>query len=141
MKVLYYFRHMDSSEALKFDFERKMESMENLIQASTPVHVTFTVENNIHKVHVGLYARNHTRVEVEEESDEMHKSIDFIIDNLKRVLSREKQKQVNHHLDNGDRFAAAASAQEEEAPALDIDEFDYEEFETATPEANSAAAR
>lgn len=137
MKVLYYFRHMDSSEALKFDFERKIEGMENLIQASTPTHVTFSVDNNIHKVHVGLYARNHSRIEVEEESDEMHKSIDLVIDNLKRVLSREKKKQVSHHQDQPDRFVAAATAQ---APILDaIEEFDYEEFESATPEANMAA--
>jgi hypothetical protein len=73
---------------------------------------------------------------VEEQSDEMHKTIDLVIDNLKRVLAREKQKQVDHH-QSQDRFVEAAAAAE---PAMaDVEEFDYEEFESATREANTAA--
>ncbi len=107
MKFQYSFRHMESSEALKYDFERKMANgMEPLIQTSSPITVTFIVENNQHKVHVELHARNHALIEVTEVSEDMHKSLDLAVDTLYKKLTREKSKQVKHN-GRGDRFETA----------------------------------
>lgn len=126
MNFHYYFRHMSSSDALKYDFERKMAGMENLIQPSKPIHVTFSVEADVHKVHVGLHARNNHTVEVEEMSDDMYKSLDLVMDNLHRQLSREKDKMLRHN-GKADPFAEAA-APEAHSPA---DDFVEEEFAPA----------
>lgn len=125
MNFHYYFRHMSTSEALKYDFERKMASgMESLIQTSNPVHVTFSVEGTVHKVHVGLHARNNTLIEVEELSEDMHKSLDRVMDNLHRQLSREKDRMLRHKTD---RFAEVAVSPSRN-PA---DDFVDEEFAAA----------
>lgn len=123
MKVLYYFRHMSSSEALKYNFARKAAGLETLIQSSTPVYVTFAVENDIFKVHVGLHARNNNRIELEEASEDMYKSIDLVIDSLKRQLTREKGKQVEHHPHNNSYPESPSLT----SPADEI----IDEFETA----------
>jgi|GEM_PF-6473389 ribosomal subunit interface protein len=118
MKFQYSFRHMESSEALKYDFERKMANgMEPLIQTSSPIAVTFIVENNQHKVHVELHARNHVLIEITEVSDEMHKTIDLAVDTLYKKLTREKSRQVKHG-GRVDRFEAARSA----SPQTDTDD-------------------
>lgn len=126
MNFHYYFRHMNSSDALKYDVERKMAGMESLIQTSNPIHVTFSVEADVHKVHVGLHARNNATVEVEEQSDDMHKSLDLLMDNLHRQLSREKDRMLAR---NGkpDPFADVAAPM----PPNPADDFVEEEFTPA----------
>lgn len=126
MNFHYYFRHMTSSDALKYDFERKMAGMESLIQTSRPIHVTFSVEADVHKVHVGLHARNHTAIEVEEMSDDMHKSLDLVIDNLHRQLSREKDRMLRHS-SKVDPYVEAAAP----VPSNPADDFVEEEFAPA----------
>lgn len=126
MNFHYYFRHMASSDALKYDFERKMAGMESLIQTSNPIHVTFSVEADVHKVHVGLHARNNTLVEVEEQSDDMHKSLDLVMDNLHRQLSREKDRMLRYN-SKADPFAEVAAPM----PPNPADDFVEEEFTPA----------
>ncbi|RYZ55098.1 MAG: ribosome-associated translation inhibitor RaiA [Proteobacteria bacterium] len=109
MNVMHYFRHMDSSDALKYEVEQRLSGLEPLIQTSTPIHVTFSVGGDRYTVHVGLHARNNSHVEVEEKSDDMHKSIDMAFESLKRVVTREKEKQVHHH-EKRDPFAMQAQA-------------------------------
>jgi putative sigma-54 modulation protein len=126
MNFHYTFRHMTSSDALKYSFERKMAGMENLIHTSHPIHVTFSVDADVHKIHVGLHARNNAILEVEEMSDDMHKSLDRVVDSLHRQLSRIKDKMLRHNT-NADPFVEAL-APKAENPA---DEFVEEEFATA----------
>lgn len=97
MNIQYYFRHMSSSEALKYAFESKVgPAMESLIQVSSPIRVTLSVENDLRKVHVSMHARNHSLIEAEEVSEDMLKSIDLLMDTLHRRLTEEKDRQVNH---------------------------------------------
>ncbi len=127
MKVQYYFRHMDSSNALMYEFEHKTENLEPLIQTSSPINVTFMVENGQHKIHVELHARTHTLIELTEVSEDMHKSIDLVVDTLTKALTREKSKQTHHHVKQ-DRFQAAMAAStvtvsdDEFFDDLDVDE-------------------
>ncbi|MBC7660014.1 MAG: ribosome-associated translation inhibitor RaiA [Chitinophagaceae bacterium] len=107
MNIMHHFRHMDSSDALKYEVNQRLEVLEPIIQSSTPIHVTFSVAQEIYTVHVGLHARNNSHVEVEESSDDMHKSIDMAFDSLNRVVKREKEKQTNHHI-KMDPFAVTA---------------------------------
>jgi len=126
MNFHYYFRHMTSSDALKYDVERKMAGMESLIQTSSPIHVTFLVEADVHKVHIGLHARNTTVIEVEELSDDMHKSLDLVMDTLHRQLTREKDRMLRHN-SKADPFAEAAAP----LPSSPADDFVDEEFTPA----------
>jgi ribosomal subunit interface protein len=126
MNFHYYFRHMASSDALKYDTERKLAGMESLIQNSLPIHVTFSVDADVHKVHVGLHARNRTLIEVEEESDDMHKSLDLVMDNLHRQLSREKDRLLRYN-SKADPFVEAATP----LPPNPADDFVEEEFAPA----------
>ncbi|HYX35890.1 MAG TPA: ribosome-associated translation inhibitor RaiA [Oligoflexus sp.] len=126
MNFHYYFRHMTSSEAMKYDTERKMAGMESLIQTSMPIHVTYSVDADLHKVHVGLHARNRTLIEVEEVSGDMHKSLDMVMDNLHRQLSREKDRLLRHN-SKADPFVEVAAPM----PRDPADDFVEEEFAPA----------
>ena len=97
MKFLHYFRHMKSSKGLSLDFERKFEGFASLIQTSSPVHVTFSIENGQYHIHVGLHAKNNRPIEADQTSEDMHKSIDLIIDKLHHLLSREKDKVLSQY--------------------------------------------
>jgi ribosome-associated translation inhibitor RaiA len=89
---------MRTSEALQANFERKVAgAIEPLIQASSPIRVTFLVEHDLFKIHVELHARDHSLVEVKEASDDMQKTIDLAVETLFGILSRSKDKQVQHH--------------------------------------------
>lgn len=126
MKFLYSFRHMDSSNALMYYFEEKMSTgMEALIQTSSPINVTFIVENGEHKIHVELLARNHALIEVTEASEEMHKTIDLSVDTITKMLTRQKSKQTHHHV-KMDRFEAALAASTVAAADVAEDETDFE---------------
>jgi ribosomal subunit interface protein len=103
-----------------------MAGMESLIQTSSPIHVTFLVDADVHKVHIGLHARNTTVIEVEESSEDMHKSLDLVMDTLHRQLTREKDRQLRYK-SNEDPFVEAAVALSPN-PA---DDFVDEEFATA----------
>lgn len=109
MNIIHYFRHIDSSEALKSAVEQRAAALKPLIIESLPIHVTFTVEGVEHTVHIGLHARNNTQVEVEETSDDMYKSLDMAFDSLTRVVTREKEKQTHHHV-KVDPFAKTEAA-------------------------------
>ncbi|MES2746319.1 MAG: HPF/RaiA family ribosome-associated protein, partial [Bdellovibrionota bacterium] len=75
--------------------------------------------------------RNNNHVHVEESSDDMYKSIDAAFQDLKRVLTREKEKQVDHHV-KADPFVATALAAAavtygiEEADAIDAEDVIHE---------------
>ncbi|WP_176736645.1 ribosome hibernation-promoting factor, HPF/YfiA family [Oligoflexus tunisiensis] len=126
MNFHYTFRHMKSSDALKYDFERKMAGMENLIQTSLPIHITFSVDADVHKIHVGLHARNNAILEAEEMSDDMHKSLDLVMDNVHRQLSREKDRMLRYN-SKADPFVEAAAP----LPPNPADDFVEEEFAPA----------
>ncbi len=98
MRFQYSFRHMRTSEALQANFERKVAgAIEPLIQASSPIRVTFLVENDLFKMHVELHARDHSLVEVKEASGDMQKTIDLAVETLFGILTRSKDRQVAHH--------------------------------------------
>ncbi len=134
MNTMYYFRHMDSSEALKYEIEQRLVGLEPLIQTSTPIHVTFSVSHDSYTVHIGLHARNNSHVEVEEKSDDMHKSIDMAFESLRRVVTREKEKQTHHHI-KIDPFIAQAKAAA--VITKEIDELEYVDAEQILRQANA----
>ncbi len=127
MNIQYYFRHLGSSDALKYQIEQRVAALEPLILTTTPIHVTFSVANNQNTVHIGLHARNNSQIDIEESSDDMYKSIDMAFEALNRAVTREKEKQTHHHL-KIDPFAAseraslAVNRQKEEAEAIDADQ-------------------
>lgn len=124
MNIMYYFRHIDSSEALKSQVEQRVAALEPLILKTTPIHVTFAIENGQNYVHIGLHARNNSQVDVEETSEDMYKSLDMAFESLTRRVTREKEKQVQHHIkidpfQANARAAASATEEVEEEEAID----------------------
>lgn len=137
MKFQYSFRHMESSKALMYEFERKMsQGLEPLIQTSSPIQATFIVENGEHKIHVELHARNHALIEVTEVSEDMRKTLELLFDTLTKTLTKEKAKQTQHHV-KVDRFQAAMAASTVgaglEVPEDEDDFFDAEADEGSLP--------
>ncbi len=127
MNFQYYFRHMTSSDALKYEVEKKMSSgLEGLILSSTPIHVTFSIEAGQCKIHVGLHARNNALIEAEAVTDDMHKSVDEVMDTLHRLLSQEKDRLLRHQT-KVDPFREAFPP----TPVSEKDDFVEEEFAPA----------
>ncbi len=126
MNIQYYFRHIGSSDALKAQIAERVATLEPLILSSTPVHVTFSVANNLQTVHIGLHARGNSQIEVEESSEDMYKSIDMAFDTLSRAVTREKEKQTHHHLkldpfEMSLKASVAVNKEREDSEAIDAE--------------------
>ena len=97
MQFKHYFKHMDVSEALKTDVEEKISGrLGHFLDPSSIVHVNYKVENQTHCIHIGLHATDHAAIEAEEQSEDMHKSLEMALDNLERQLRKHKEKVIDH---------------------------------------------
>ena len=135
MNYMYYFRHMESSDALKFEIEQKLAGLESLLQPSTPIHVTFDLVNGFYTVHVGLHARDNSHVQVDVKSDDMYKSIDQAYEAIRRQVTRVKEKQVQHHVKD-DPFVSTEQAANAVTHQLNDDEAVDAEYVIAAHQLN-----
>ena len=97
MQFKHYFKQMDVSEALKNDVEEKIKGrLLHFLDANSIIHINYKVEKQCHCLHIGVHAADHVAIEVEEETQDMHKSLELILDRLERQLRKHKEKVINH---------------------------------------------
>lgn len=95
METRYFFRHMPVSEALQTFTDQKLESIANSIHDSFPVNVTIEQDAMKWTVKVSCHSLDKHLTEVHAQTDEVHKSVDQMIDKLSKVLRRRKDKKVH----------------------------------------------
>lgn len=91
MQVSVTFRNIESTEALKAYAEEKLEHVRKVVLKPLDAHVILSVEKFRHTAEVTITANGETLVGIEETED-MYKSIDKVMDKLTRQARRSKEK-------------------------------------------------
>lgn len=89
-------RHVSVTPAMKEYAREKILKCEKFRPSLQHVHIIMDVEKIRHKVEINASASRHINVHVEDESDDMYKSIDLCFDKLSQQMRKHKGK-VQHH--------------------------------------------
>ncbi|SMF40902.1 ribosome hibernation-promoting factor, HPF/YfiA family [Pseudobacteriovorax antillogorgiicola] len=101
MDFQFYFKKMESSEALKLLARKKLtDQLFKIMGTPSKVHLTFFVEGNAQSAHCSITTRNGTKLYAEATSDNMYNAIDLLCHKLfaqvqrckTRVLSKQKRR-------------------------------------------------
>ena len=95
MQVSVTFRNIEPTEALKTYATEKLEHVKKVVVKPIEAHVILSVEKFRHKAEVTIVASGETLVG-EEQSDDMYKSIDKVMDKVTRQARRAKEKAHSH---------------------------------------------
>ena len=91
------FRNIDSSDAIKVYAEDKLSrSLLKFIHQDTIAHVILKVEKHTHIAEVTFNWRG-KEVSAKEESEDLYKAIDLLVDSLSTQLRKLKEKLTQHH--------------------------------------------
>jgi putative sigma-54 modulation protein len=87
MGIAITFRHMDSTEALKTYVHDKLERVQKYLRAPLDAHVTLFQERHqfVAEMHVQASGKIY---QAQHHSDDMYKSIDFVIDKVEHQISK-----------------------------------------------------
>jgi putative sigma-54 modulation protein len=89
-------RHMDLTDALREHAHAKVES--DLIDPRVEsVHVILDVQRTTHKAEVVLQGKQHIRLEADESSEDMYKSIDRAVEKMAKQLKKIHDKVIDNH--------------------------------------------
>lgn len=90
------FRNIDATDGLKTHAEGKLQKLDKYLERPISLHVIFNVEKTEHIVEINLQA-NGSKYIVSERSSDMYASIDGAIAKLQKQLSRERERNKDHH--------------------------------------------
>lgn len=120
MDIRYTFIHMDVSEAVKeYTGKKILEKIDRFVTKPIDVHITFSVEKKAHKAHCSVRGGDGFNCEVEFVSEDMHASVDKMVDKLYAQLKKHKDI-LKHHKDHG----SVRHMEQAETPAETIDASD-----------------
>lgn len=122
MKVSIYFRDMKNSDALEELMEKKLSKLDRYFKSEAEAKVTMsTIKRTNFKVEV-LIPFNGLFLRAEETSDDMHKSVDKVVDKLERQLRKYKTRIEKRHTQGSVRHPSFNEEAFEDEAAYDSDE-------------------
>ena len=89
-------RHVAITDAIKAHVYAKLFAVLQEFPQVEHAHVVLDTQKFRHIVEVTVQAKNHVKVEAQEVSDDMYKSIDQVVDKVNRQLRKFRDKCVNH---------------------------------------------
>ena len=95
MQLLFTFRHMDATEALKKRVGQKAARLEKYLEKESEIHAILHTERHSQHIELVIHAPGPT-LAVEQSSDDMYTAIDLVMDKAERLLVRRKEKLKNH---------------------------------------------
>ena len=87
MGIAITFRHMESTEALKNYVHDKLERVQKYLRAPLDAHVTLVQERHQFVAEMLIQASGKT-YQARHDSDDMYKSIDFVVDKVEHQISK-----------------------------------------------------
>ena len=91
------FKHIDATEPLREYATEKLENCLNkFVHQETKVHLVLEVEKHRQIAEISLHSYG-TDFTAKEESENMYKSIDGIVETIGKQLRRRKDKVTAHH--------------------------------------------
>ena len=96
LEVSYYFKGMDTSEAVREYAEKRSQKFEKYISSPTQVKWNFEVQHDSH--HAKCHLSNGQVNDVADAtSNDMYQSIDTAMEKLAHQLQKQKEKLTSHH--------------------------------------------
>ena len=93
----FVFKNMSSSAAVEGHTTKKIQdSIMRYVTKPKQVHVTFSVDRHLHKVHIILNAGDGFRTDVHGETTDMYASIDEAAQKLEKQMRKHKEKLKDH---------------------------------------------
>lgn len=124
MKVSIYFRDMKNSDALEDLMEKKLSKLDRYFKSEADAKVTMSMFKKTNfKVEV-LIPFNGLFLRAEETTDDMHKSVDKVVEKLERQLRKYKTRIEKRHTKESVRFPDFNEAAFEGADGFDAYESD-----------------
>lgn len=84
------------SETLMQLTTEKFERLYKLAPNITKIHVTFSTDNLIHTAEAEIHIPKTNPVFAEAKTEDMYKSVDFLVDKLAKQLAKRKEKISDH---------------------------------------------
>ncbi|MGI6488890.1 MAG: ribosome-associated translation inhibitor RaiA [Syntrophomonadaceae bacterium] len=84
-------RNIQVTEALKDYAEKRLSKLERFIDENRVAHVSLSVEGDSHRVEVTI-PLNGVILRGEEDSEDMYRSVDLVVDKLERQINKHKTK-------------------------------------------------
>ena len=94
MNITITFRPMDGSDAVKHHISSKLAKLQKFLRAAMNAQATVSVDGLVHTVEVSISSGG-ARYHATERSQDMHASIDLVLDKLERQIHSEKDSQVS----------------------------------------------
>jgi putative sigma-54 modulation protein len=89
-------RNGAGSEALMQKTQEKFERLYKLAPKITKIHVIFNMDKLVHVAEAEIHLPRTEPVYAEGRSEDMYKSVDFLIDKLVKQLAKHKDKTREH---------------------------------------------
>ncbi|MBU4200881.1 MAG: ribosome-associated translation inhibitor RaiA [Verrucomicrobia bacterium] len=89
-------RHVAITDAIKAHVYAKLAGVLQEYPQVEHAHVVLDTQKFRHIVEVTIQAKNHVRLEAQDVSDDMYKSIDQVVDKVDRQLRKSREKRTNH---------------------------------------------
>ena len=87
MTIAITFRHLASSDAIKSYIHDKLERVQKYLRQPLDAHVTLFTERHQHVAEITLHSAGR-QYQARHDSDDMYKSIDFVIDKIEAQISK-----------------------------------------------------
>ncbi len=110
MGIAITFRHLGSSDAIKAYVHDKLERVQKYLRQPLDAHVTLFTERHQHVAEISLNSAGRA-YQARHDSDDMYKSIDFVIDKIEHQIAKHHDAQARNKkgADNARAFAERAS--------------------------------
>ena len=95
MGISITYRHMDSSDAVKAYVHEKLERVQKYLRAPLDAHVTVFPERHLFVAEMNIQASGRT-YQARHDSDDMYKSIDFVVDKIEHQISKAHDAAARH---------------------------------------------
>jgi putative sigma-54 modulation protein len=89
-------RNSESSEVLMQKTTEKFERLYKFAPNITKIHVTFNTDHLVHTAEAEVHIPKMNPVYAEAQSEDMYKSVDFLLDKLSKQLAKHKEKMTGH---------------------------------------------
>ena len=100
MQIKISFRHTEPSDPLKLYIEDKLTRVKKYLEEPIEAHVVLRVEKFRHIAEVSLDASGF-RLNGAEETDDMYRSIDLLVDSLEAQAARKGKEKVSRRRSSG----------------------------------------
>lgn len=94
MNVQYFFKRMDTSNALIEYTNGKMDQLSNMLDRNLPITVRVESSGVRQKVHISCFALDKSSTQITVRAENMYQALDSAVEKLNRILRKKKERMM-----------------------------------------------